>query len=209
MKVSVLSLGLLPLTFGYAIFRYRLMDVDLIFKRGMVYTLAAAAIIGVYFAAVAGVAELVHTQVPSSGPKGLMLAIVVTALLFDPVRKWIQEQIDQFFYRTRYDYRKTLMEFGRELSGETDLDRMLSSVVDRLSRTLLVDRMAIFLSAGEASQQFLLAKVFRHDAAHWPGSEFSHRSRPENGSWAHFLRQHAPSAPRERPPPRRRSPSLT
>ena len=41
MKLSVLSLGLLPLTFGYAIFRYRLMDVDLIFKRGMAYTLAA------------------------------------------------------------------------------------------------------------------------------------------------------------------------
>ena len=47
MKVSVLSLALLPLTFGYAIFRYRLMDVDLIFKRGMVYTLSAAAIVGV------------------------------------------------------------------------------------------------------------------------------------------------------------------
>jgi two-component system, NtrC family, sensor kinase len=51
MKVSVLSLGLLPLTFGYAIFRYRLMDVDLIFKRGMAYTLAAAAIVGVYLPA--------------------------------------------------------------------------------------------------------------------------------------------------------------
>ena len=149
MKVSVLSLGLLPLTFGYAIFRYRLMDVDLIFKRGMVYTLSAAAIIGAYFAVVAGVAELVHARVPSSGPIGLVLAIVVTALLFDPVRKWIQERIDQFFYRTRYDYRKTLIEFGRELSAETDLDKMLSSVVDRLSRTLLVDRMAIFLSGGE------------------------------------------------------------
>ena len=37
-EVSVLSLVLLPLTFGYAIFRYRLMDVDLIFKRGVVYT---------------------------------------------------------------------------------------------------------------------------------------------------------------------------
>src|ERR1035437_6586704 len=55
MKVSVLSLGLLPLTFGYAIFRYRLMDVDLIFKRGMAYTLAAAAIVGVYFAGVAAI----------------------------------------------------------------------------------------------------------------------------------------------------------
>ena len=159
MKVSVLSLGLLPLTFGYAIFRYRLMDVDLIFKRGMVYTLAAGAIIGAYFAVVAGVAELVHTQVPSSGPIGLVLAIVVTALVFDPVRKWIQERIDQFFYRTRYDYRKTLIEFGRELSAETDLDKMLSSVVDRLSRTLLVDRMAVFLSAGEAPQRFVLPSL--------------------------------------------------
>ena len=153
-------MALLPLTFGYAIFRYRLMDVDLIFKRGMVYTLAAAAIVGLYFAVVAGVAELVHTHLPSSGPWGLILAIVVTALLFDPVRKWIQERIDQFFYRTRYDYRRTLIEFGRELSAETDLDKMLTSVENRLSRTLLVDRMAIFLSSGEAGQQFMLAKSF-------------------------------------------------
>ena len=52
MKVSVLSLVFLPLTFGYAIFRYRLMDVDLIFKRGMAYTIAAGAITAAYFAAV-------------------------------------------------------------------------------------------------------------------------------------------------------------
>jgi two-component system NtrC family sensor kinase len=160
MKISVLSLGVLPLTFGYAIFRYRLMDVDLIFKRGMVYTLAAGAIAGAYFAVVAGVAELVHLQIPSSGPIGLVLAIVATALLFDPVRKWIQGRIDQVFYRTGYDYRKTLIEFGRELSSETDLDKMLSAVVDRLSRTLLVDRMAVFVSDGETSRHFIVAKSF-------------------------------------------------
>src|SRR6266481_4801061 len=92
MKVSVLSLGLLPLTFGYAIFRYRLMDVDLIFKRGMVYTLAAAAVVGLYFGMVAGVVELVHARIPSSGPAGLILAMFVTALLFDPVRNSIQDR---------------------------------------------------------------------------------------------------------------------
>jgi PAS domain S-box-containing protein len=162
MKVSVLSLGLLPLTFGYAIFRYRLMDVDLIFKRGMVYTLAALAVIGAYFAIVAGFAELVHTQVPSSGPTGLVIAIVVTLLLFEPVRKWIQGRMDQFFYRTRYDYRQTLIEFGRELSAETDLDKMMSSLVDRLSRTLLVDRMAVFLNtgSGDGGDRFVVAKSF-------------------------------------------------
>src|SRR6202048_1276273 len=158
MKVSVLSLGLLPLTFGYAIFRYRLMDVDLIFKRGVVYTLAAATVVGMYFALVAGVAELVHMRQPSSGPVGLILAVVVTALLFDPVRKWIQDRVDQFFYRTVYDYRRTLLEFGRELGSAPDLNAMLSSVMDRLSRTLAVDRVTIFL--GGETESFTPAKSF-------------------------------------------------
>jgi two-component system NtrC family sensor kinase len=158
MKLSVLSLGLLPLTFGYAIFRYRLMDVDLISKRGVVYTLALAIVVGLYFALVAGVAWLVQMQKPTSGATGLILAMVVAALLFDPIRKWIQDRVDQFFYRTRYDYRRTLIEFGRELGSETDLNALLSSVMDRLSRTLAVDRLAIFLNAGDEPEQFLLAK---------------------------------------------------
>jgi two-component system, NtrC family, sensor kinase len=198
MKVSVLSLGLLPLTFGYAIFRYRLMDVDLIFKRGMVYALAAAAIIGAYFAVVAGVAELVHTQVPSSGPKGLILAIVVTALLFDPIRKWIQERIDQSFNRTGYDYRKTLIEFGRELSSETDLDKMLGAVVDRLARTLLVDRMAIFVSAGEPSQRFLVAKSFGMTQTSGLDLSFLGRPRPEMEA-GHVFFENTHQVPREMP----------
>jgi PAS domain S-box-containing protein len=157
-KLSVLSLGLLPLTFGYAIFRYRLMDVDLIFKRGVVYTLAAATVVGMYFALVAGVATLVQMRQPSTGPVGLIMAVVVTALLFDPVRKWIQDRVDQFFYRAVYDYRRTLLEFGRELGSETDLNALLSSVLERLSRTLDVDRIAIFLRSGDEAEQFVVAK---------------------------------------------------
>lgn len=158
-KISVLALVFLPLTFGYAIFRYRLMDVDLIFKRGMAYTLAAATIAGVYFAAVGLAAEIVHTRLPSAGPSGLIVAIMVTALLFDPMKNWIQDRLDMFFYKKRYDYRKTLIEFGRELSSQVDLDKMLGSVVDRLSRTLLVDRLAIF-TASEDTGEFIMAKSF-------------------------------------------------
>jgi two-component system NtrC family sensor kinase len=157
MKLSVLSLCLLPLTFGYAIFRYRLMDVDLIFKRGVVYTLTAATMVGMYFALVAGVATLIQLRQPSTGPVGFVLAVVVTALLFDPVRKWIQERVDHAFYRTVYDYRRTLLEFGRELGSETDLNALLSSVLDRLSRTLAVDHIAIFLR-DEETEQFVVAK---------------------------------------------------
>jgi len=157
MKISVLSLVFLPLTFGYAIVRYRLMDVDIIFKRGVAYTLAAAAIVGVYFGAVGVALEMIKTKVPAVGPAGIIAAIIITALLFEPVKNFIQERLDRVFYRKRYDYRKTLIEFGRELNSETDLDKMLSAVIDRLSRTLMVDRLAIFLSTGD---DFILAKSF-------------------------------------------------
>ncbi|MFZ0732615.1 MAG: ATP-binding protein [Candidatus Sulfotelmatobacter sp.] len=195
MKLSVLSLGLLPLTFGYAIFRYRLMDVDLIFKRGVVYTLAAAAVVGMYFALVAGVAELVHMQKPGTGPLGLILAVVVTALLFDPVRKWIQDQVDHLFYRTVYDYRRTLIEFGRELSSETDLNALLASVVDRLSRTLAVDRIAIFLREAEEGEKFFVAKSMGMSPMRTLDLTFLGAPRPEPAGHMFFENTH--QVPRE------------
>src|SRR5882672_7810941 len=196
MKVSALSLALLPLTFGYAIFRYRLMDVDLIFKRGVVYTLAAAIVVGLYFGLVASVALLVHNWQPSSGPVGLILAVVVTALLFDPVRKWIQGRVDQFFYRTRYDYRRTLIEFGRELSSEPDLDKMLASVMDRLSRTLGVERIAIFLTNGE-EEGFALSKSSGLTPPHRLDLTFLSAPRPEQAGHLFFENTH--QVPRETP----------
>ena len=196
MKVSALSLALLPLTFGYAIFRYRLMDVDLIFKRGVVYTLAAAIVLGLYFGLVTAVALLVQNWRPNSGPVGLILAVVVTALLFDPVRKWIQDRIDQFFYRTRYDYRRTLLEFGRELSSETNLNTLLSSLIDRLSRTLAVDRMAIFL-ASETTGGFVPAKSFGLSMPHHIDLAFLSAPRPEPAGHLFFENTH--QVPRESP----------
>jgi PAS domain S-box-containing protein len=160
MRISVLSLVFLPLTFGYAIFRYRLMDVDLIFKRGMAYTIAAGAITAAYFAIVGGISEVFHKNFPSAGPVGLIIAIAVTALLFDPFKNWVQDYLDKFFYKKRYDYRKTLIEFGRDLNSETDLDKMLASIIDRISHTLMVDRLAVFLSSPDRPDQFMLAKSY-------------------------------------------------
>jgi two-component system, NtrC family, sensor kinase len=143
MKTSVLSLVLIPLCFGYAIIRYRLMDVDIIFKRGLAYTAATAAVATVYFALVALITYIFHAQ--TTGPVGGMIAIVVAAFLFQPFREGIQARLDRFFYRDRLDYRRTLIEFGRTLTNEVRFDPMLGSVMDRVSQTLLVDRLAIFV----------------------------------------------------------------
>ena len=160
MKISVLSLVFLPVTWGYAIVRYRLMDVDIVFKRGVSYTLATAAIVGAYFVGIGSLAGSITTKYPGTGTFGLIAVIIITALIFEPLKNWIQVRVDRFFYRKRYDYRRTLIEFGRELSSEPDLSAQLTSVIDRLSRTLLVDRIAIFLAADENAHEFVMEQSF-------------------------------------------------
>jgi two-component system, NtrC family, sensor kinase len=156
MKLTVVSLVLIPLCFAYAIIRYRLMDVDIIFKRGLAYTAATAAVATVYFSLVALITYLFHA--PATGPVGGMIAVVVAAFLFQPFREWIQARLDRFFYRDRLDYRRTLIEFGRTLTNEVRLDPMLGSVMDRISQTLLVDRLAIFVNDLEQTGKMRIAR---------------------------------------------------
>jgi len=158
MNLSACSLSLIPLCFGYAIIRYRLMDVDIIFKRGLAYTFATAGVVAVYFAAVALIGELVHRPGLSTGPGGSVLAIVVAAFLFQPLREWVQARLDRFFYRDRLDFRRTLIEFGRALTNEVRLEPLLGSALDRISQTLLVDRLAVFLEEPAKPGQFALSR---------------------------------------------------
>ena len=151
-NLAGLSLVFLPLTFAWAIVRYRLMDTDLIFKRGVAYTLSVALIGGGYFGIIALIALVVHQRLPDAMREpALVIAILVTAAVFDPLKRKIQGWVERAFDRHRYDYRHALVEFGRVLSSETDLHALLHAIVEQLPRTLLVARVAIFLSGESGS----------------------------------------------------------
>jgi two-component system NtrC family sensor kinase len=159
-KLAGLSLVFLPLTFSWAIVRYRLMDVDLIFKRGVTYTLATASLVGLYFGIIAVTAEMFHTRFPSLRVWGLLAGIIVTGIVFDPLKRAIQARVDRVFDQKRFDYRETLVEFGRGLNSQTDLRALLDSIVERLPQTLLVTRVAVFLASesdGRTPRHFDLA----------------------------------------------------
>jgi len=146
-NLAGLSLVFLPLTFSWAIVRYRLMDTDLIFKRGVAYTLATGVILLVYFIILGSITEAVHASVPESVRHWVeLLALILFAALFEPLKRRIQSWVDKVFDRHRYDYRKALVEFGRGLSTETDLKALLESIVNQLPNTLLVARVALFLT---------------------------------------------------------------
>ena len=84
-----------------------------------------------------------------------LLATIVVVLLARPVKDSVQNALDRVFYRDRYDYRRTLIEFARELGSPADMGEMLESVADRLIRTLGISHVAFFVW-NEAEQKFQL-----------------------------------------------------
>ncbi len=141
MNLAVLSLPLIPVTWAYAILRYRLMDVDIIFQEGYVYTLATLCVLGIFYGLIFSVSRTADLN-----GTAMVALILIAAFIFQPIRNWIQEQLDRYyFYKDRYDYRRTLIEFARELGSPTDLAEMLESVADRLIRTLGIRHVAFFV----------------------------------------------------------------
>ena len=139
-------LSLMPLAFASAIVRYRLMDVEVIVKRGLMYATMVAAILAIYaillrIAGLVSVGELLqHSAIIA------MLATLIVVLLAPPVKSAIQIGIDRVFYRDRYDYRRALIGFARDLNGDLDIDRLAEHLVSRVRETLLVDRIALLLA---------------------------------------------------------------
>jgi hypothetical protein len=147
LNYAVLTLPLIPLTIAYAIVRYRLMDVDLIFRRGYAYTLATLCVLAAFYAIVLAVGRWVQISFKDMSNTSLLIVMLIATFLFQPIRNWIQERLDRYFYRDRYNYRQTLVEFARELNSDSDLDPTLQSVADRLMQTLSIRHVAFFLAS--------------------------------------------------------------
>ena len=162
---AVLPLILIPLSLGYSVVRYRLMDVELVVRRAAVYaftTLAIAVALGaiVYF-----VGYAFSGNVASSGEIiTLPLIISVAAMacivmIAAPVKNFLQERVDRIFYGQRYDLRRSLSDFGRTVSATTAFDPLLDSLITHLREVMNVERLAIFIEDEREPSGYRVART--------------------------------------------------
>ncbi len=146
MESSMLSLGLIPLAFAYAVIRYRLLDVEVIVRRGAAYFLASTLLLSLYLFFVLVLGRGLQWMVPGANFVVICIAVLAIALLFAPLRNRIQSSLDRFFYKEQFDERTSLLEFARTLSSEISLGRLTRNILERVSRTFQIDKVALFLA---------------------------------------------------------------
>jgi two-component system, NtrC family, sensor kinase len=145
MELSAVPLSLIPLAFASAIVRYRLLDIEVIVKRSLVYITAFAAVVMIYAILLEAVRAVLQKGSGSDRWVLALLAILVAVVLTPPIKDFVQNLLDRAFYRDRYDYRRALVGFARDLNSDLDLHRLSERLVARVVETLLVDRMTLML----------------------------------------------------------------
>ena len=140
-----IPLALIPLSLAYAVVKHRLMDVELIFRRTLVYILALAAILGMCLLAVNLFQVLLASDQEPHVTVIAILSTLVVALLFSPVKNRIQEGIDRLFFRERYNSRRALLRLSQDLNADLDLGRMAERLLQGVHDALGVSSLALFL----------------------------------------------------------------
>jgi diguanylate cyclase (GGDEF)-like protein/putative nucleotidyltransferase with HDIG domain len=141
---TVLPLGLIPLAFGYAILRYQVMNLHLYVRRGVVYSVLGAAITGLYAFGLT-IATLTVSDRTAGSLVVVALVMAVVVITGDRLRARIQRQVDRFFDREGYDYRRQLLEFSQRMNSLLDPDELAQSTVDLVAQTMGARHVRLYL----------------------------------------------------------------
>lgn len=184
---AILPLAFIPLSFGHSVVRYRLMDVDIVVRRAVVYALTTIAIAGMIGLVSLGVMFFAVGNAPSQSEvvtRVIIAAIAMAAIVLvsEPLKNFLQERADRFFYGERYDLRRSLLDFGRTLSATTALDPLLNALTSRLKQVLDVEKVTVLIENPQIDGEYYIARQSGLTGNFVVPSDFRHMLRQKSGS---------------------------
>lgn len=140
-----------PLSIAVAIFRYRLWDLDVVVNRALVYGPLTTLLAGI-FAVLIAVTSALARQIfgAQSQALGAAVSAVVVAVIFQPMRTWLQTFVDNRFYPEKEDLASGLVEVLPEYWAFLNDRKLLRIAQDHVRRALGVDFTAVYLAVGSS-----------------------------------------------------------
>jgi len=139
-----------PISLTLAILRSRLLDIDVIIRRTLQYSVLSGLLALTYFGLVI-VLQSTFTAITGQRQNEFVtvLSTLALAALFAPLRRRVQDVIDRRFYRKKYDAAKTLAAFAATCRDETDLDKLTASLISVVQETMQPESVSLWLKKTE------------------------------------------------------------
>jgi hypothetical protein len=140
--VAYVTMIFFPLSFGVAVFRYRLYDIDRIVSRTVSYGLVAGLLALVFY----GVA-LLASLFPTDSDLVIAASTLAVAALFNPLRKRIQARVDRRFNRSRSDMVRVIDQFSGSLRDQVDPDQVIDGWAGVVNETMQPSELGVWIRA--------------------------------------------------------------
>jgi hypothetical protein len=137
-----------PVALAIGILKFRLYDIDRIISRTLSYALVTGLIVGVY----AGAVLLATHVLPVSGPVSVAAATLIAAVLFNPLRRRIQQLVDRRFNRAHYDAEATVAAFAGRLRESVDLASVQGELTAAVQQAFEPTHVSVWLSGPSAGR---------------------------------------------------------
>lgn len=136
-----------PITMAYAVLQYQAVNTDRVISQGITYSILLVGLIVGYFLLVLGASLIARNalQLNANDPVLIALTIFIIAALFLPVRSYLQQRIDEVYFRTRRSYQGRVEAFARTLTTLTEFDQIVAAFQKELQDTIAPSRIFIFL----------------------------------------------------------------
>jgi hypothetical protein len=143
--INVLFLVMFVMSFAIAMLRYRLFELDVIINRALVYSALTLALSLFYWASVVALQHVFGTLAGSTSSIAIVISTLAIAFLFQPLRRRFQAEVDQRFYRSRYDSTRVLSRFGAEVRDQVDLDALTKQLEMVVAQTMRPAHTSVWL----------------------------------------------------------------
>ncbi|MGE5432436.1 MAG: SpoIIE family protein phosphatase [Syntrophomonadaceae bacterium] len=145
--MPIILVILIPISFGYSIFKYQLMDVSIVVKNTIIYGTATIALAAIYFLTVYGLGQGIGEVIGTQDRNFIAAAaFVIFALVFQSTRDRFQDLLTRKFYPEQFAYQKVILKFGKDVVSIVGLENILDSMLETFVNSLRLDHFAILLN---------------------------------------------------------------
>jgi len=130
---------------AYSIVRHRLMDINIVMKKGTTYVLLVLLLFIPLLLMSILSQILFFGKINYLFSLTVFLLIFLGAILFERIKHGTEKAVEQILFRNRYNYRETLGEFSRAMVTILDLQSLSKKIIETITQTMRVEKASLFL----------------------------------------------------------------
>ncbi len=129
----------------YAILKYRLMDINIVLKKGTTYFLLMLLLFVPSIVLIILGQKVFFKEVNYLFSAIILSLLLLVAFFFHQIEPGTEKAVEYFLFRNKYDYRETLGKFSKAMVSILDLKSLSKRIIETIAQTMGVEKASLLL----------------------------------------------------------------